>query len=115
MLLATTFDQNLAEVLPDGGIILLLIFDCRFDQISERLDKLLSELVLCRSCMLKRLFRPHLDGRHAFEEHLDEIVARAHLGLVNEASDQCQALGWSVILEFAGVQGMSLRREMVND
>ena len=46
MLLAATFGQDLAEVFPDGGIILLLIFDCRFDQIGEGLDELRSRRVL---------------------------------------------------------------------
>ena len=115
MLLAATFGQDLAEVFPDGGVILLLIFDCRFDQIGEGLDELRSRRVLGRSCLLKCLFCSHLDGRHAFEEHFDEIVARAHLGLVNEASYQRQAFGWSVILEFAGVQGTSFRCEMFDD
>src|SRR5256885_12592822 len=115
MLLTATFGQDLAEVFPDGGVILLLIFDCRFDQIGEGLDELRSRRVLGRSRLLKCLFCSHLDGRHAFEEHYDEIVARAHLGLVHEASYQRQAFGWSVILEFAGVQGTSFRREMFDD
>src|SRR5207244_2599570 len=55
MLLAATFGQDLAEVFPDGGVILLLIFDCRFDQIGEGLDELRSRRVLGRSCLLKCL------------------------------------------------------------
>src|SRR5437588_6711747 len=123
MLLAATFGQDLAEVFPDGGIILLLIFDCRFDQIGEGLDELRSRRVLGCSCLLKCLFCSHLDGRHAFEEHFDEIVARAHLGLVNEASYQRQAFGWSSLVSKARASaakcltiagGISLRRGSID-
>ena len=107
--------QQVADTVAQRGFLVFRDVDRLVEDLGEDCQHLLFQLAM----LLVQLFEPLFGGvggvPHALEEHLDQLVARLDLGVMEETEEQAIAPGLMMdIADVAHVEGGGLRGKLLN-
>ena len=107
--------QQVADAVAQGGFLVFRGVDRLVEDLGKDRQHLLFQLAM----LVVQLFEPLFGGvggaPHALEEHLDQLVARLDLGVMEETEEQALAPGpMQDIAHVAHVEGGGLRGKLLN-